>query len=489
MLVGRGSSRQAKGADRRGPHGLAALVHDSAVDGDGQATEKNQRGGRGRLMTAVVLVLVAVVVAGAMLVRSRDSSDSERVRTDPDAPSSVQVTTGELTGVDGLSQVVAVDHQIVGFSFPWGEHAAWWSSDRGQTWDPSTGLAGSVDGYRLIAAGSQLFAADDRFSTNESPALWLSGDGGRSFAPAVGLVAQGTATQVMTVIGAEDDLVAFGYRTRPSHRSWRWTSSDGGRTWTGAELDATAPKYIDSIVAVGGTMVAVVRPNSDTGRIPTGPGLVWSGDAGITWSPVMLPDWRGESTEDAISSLSVVNEHVVASSRRQTFMTENPGADWRLLGSAPPLPDEAGELPPAAETGAVQIFEVDGNHVVAKIGAFYNNDHEVGRLGWSDDGGASWQVADMGVRCAGFKADADLGRPVRLGGALVAAWNCSGEGDSGGHLLVSTDDGRTWTQQTETAALDTRVLSPVLVDGHVVALTATNIEKSTDGWIDMTLGE
>jgi hypothetical protein len=78
---------------------------------------------------------------------------------------------------------------------------------------------------------------------------------------------------------------------------------------------------------------------------------------------------------------------------------------------------------------------------------------------------------------------------VRIGSRLVATWSCTASDDQGGHLLVSTDEGRTWSDELP-APLDTRLIAPVLLDGHgVVSLGARNehVEQSVDVVVRLTV--
>jgi len=55
-----------------------------------------------------------------------------------------------------------------------------------------------------------------------------------------------------------------------------------------------------------------------------------------------------------------------------------------------------------------------------------------------------------------------------------------GLGGSGGHVLISTDDGRTWSARAESRLREMRLSEPVVLGDRVVATAATNIEESID---------
>jgi photosystem II stability/assembly factor-like uncharacterized protein len=380
--------------------------------------------------------------------------------------------------------------------WPWERSPFQWSPDGGVEWHPSshpTADRGSEESRQLLAVGDLVFiigSHDDPGPPPPLPFIWVSADGGRSFEAGTGVTTGLHAGEVQAVVQLDDRLLALGVAATSSQGSGptRWESTDQGRTWRRSEVGGAGDAMVfpRSAVVDGGAVLAVVEAVSSLPDAPTrrSSHLLRSLDDGRTWSTVDLRLDQEEVLVDVVS----LDGLLAVSSAQRTWTSMDSGQSWRLLGPAPVILDDEGTAPDPAESGGVRIVAASGDDLVAQVNSFYNYDHYLDHLGWSDDGGMTWQAADIDVDCTGREATSTLGGPVRIGSVLVATWTCLGSGDSGGHVLTSTDQGRTWRPAPTPRLGGMDLTGPALLDGGlVVALGAENREESVDVTIRVTV--
>ncbi len=210
-----------------------------------------------------------------------------------------------------------------------------------------------------------------------------------------------------------------------------------------------------------------------------------STDGGRTWSAVDL-----RIGPDEVLWVDSVDGLLVARTPRRAWASRDGGGSWRPLGAAPVIPDDEGLKPNPEDSAGVRVVEASGDRLLAVARVEFNPDHYLPHFAWSEDEGASWHPAEMGVRCTGAESTSQLWGPVRVASVLVATWNCLGDGDWGAHVLVSTDEGRTWRDQTP-PTLEVRDFGEPVVLGadQVVALGAENMEQSMDAVIEVTVAD
>ncbi len=433
------------------------------------------------------MLAAAIIAAVAVLATGRHGGSTLRSGDSPDGADRVRVTTQPPASTQPVATAVGVGGTLVSQSWIWGTSPFRWSTDGGHHWSPSSippVTSAARSSQRLIVAAGQPFVIQSAVNTPEAPpAIWWSADHGKHFQEASGISDGPEVGAATTIVEVKDRLLAFGTlgALGSERRSMRWESTDGGRSWSrtqpaGADLIGTV------VVGKGDALIAdaapVVEPASPNHYVS----LVRSTDLGRTWSKISVPGIDGTT----IRPPTAIGTAVWVSDDAHTWSSTDGGTRWQMLGAAPVIGGATQEVPMFESLG---IVVASGLHQVAVVNTTFNYDHYLTGLGWSDDGGATWSEAETGLRCTGNEATSQVTGVVRVGKVLVAGWNCVGGGDRGGHVLTSTDDGRTWTPQSIPATAGMTVGAPVVVgNDRVVAFASKNIERSLDQVVTITMG-
>ncbi len=471
---------------------LARSVHPS-LDLNERVDQGIASGARARRRSAMVrasvaAVLVVAIVAVALVVSGRHGDSTLRSGGSPAGADRVRVTTQPPATSQPVATAVGVGGTLVAQSWIWGTTPFRWSTDGGHRWSPSSippVTSAARSNQQLIVAAGHPFVIQSAVNTPTAPpAIWWSADRGHHFQEASGISGGPEVGAVTSIVEVKDRLLAFGTlgALGSERRSMRWESTDGGRSWS-----RTQPVGVDLIgTVVVGTGDALIANAAPSGAATATPGsdltLVRSTDLGRTWSAVSLPGAGDEPTFPP----TAIEGMVWVTTDNTTWMSGDGGTRWRALGAAPVIRHAAD---PAPESSNLEVVAASGRRQVAVMRTFFYEDHYLAGLEASHDDGATWSVADLGLRCTGNEATSQVTGVVRVGKLLVAGWNCLGYGDRGGHVLTSTDDGRTWTPQSVPAIAGMRVGAPVVLDNdRVVVFTSKNIERSLDQVVTITMG-
>ncbi|HET8929675.1 MAG TPA: sialidase family protein [Acidimicrobiales bacterium] len=426
--------------------------------------------------------VLAMLLAGTLVVGCGEATDS--AGNGPDSRPPI-VTVATVDGVPELATAVATGDTVIGQTWAWGDHPLVWSNDDGENWQPSTtpSLAeGARTGVRLVQVGStSLLLQEPNVTSEAQPAIWWSDDAGHSFHEAVG-VSGGEAGAVSTAVGVGDHLVAFGmvrpggppaHTSLEASRSVRWESDDAGRTWSRTDLSPRLPLLTSVVATAIGTLVAATAPGWSPAAATAPTVTMRSTDDGRTWDPVAIPK---PGPNDAHGVPVIVDDTVYVAVGSTTWASTDGGSRWTELGGAPAGRDSEGTAP---EGSSLQVQARAGDVLVAQVRDFFDYEHYLGHLAWSDDDGSKWHRVGLPVHCDGYDATSTVSDVAHVDGVLVASWNCSGGGDRGGWLLTSTDDGRTWQVEAHKATAGMELSGPVAVDGdHVLLWAGPNAEAA-----------
>lgn len=425
--------------------------------------------------------MAAVALVGALLAAGcaddgtqvRQPSDGPRTRVDEirvaPVTSAVEVNGDALVRAGPV--LTATRYET------WGPGVI--SLDSGRTWHVPEG-PGDGDGASPGAqVGRPLWSEGVLYWPGSAPGddgstvatIWVSRDQGRTFdartaplpPPRAG-TDQRTRTSVHGMVAVDDRILALGsLAVLGQHdlpvgpvRALAWASVDRGRTWTLDEIDPAGA------VGVGfGTHTVAVH---DTVFVTTGgyeDRPVWSSpDAGRTWfelDVVARPPFGQESP------LQTLGDRLLVSTPDGMLATDDDGRTWQPLGRPP---DDSRGDPTRLLPGVV---EVDDGALIAR--AVTVDAQDVTVLLRSTDGGRTWASVPEASRCERLRTSY-VWLPVRLGTALVTPANCvEGEHAVRSLVLVSTDEGRSWSELAVDVPVDDHDwLSPAVAapDGSVV---------------------
>lgn len=330
------------------------------------------------------------------------------------------------------------------------------SRDGGTTWSVSSlpdpteigpgSLARTAARWDLAEADGLVFVvggAPEDSRTARRPILWVSADGGATFVAGAGVVDGVRSGRIRSIVETGGDLLALGsIRTGPVDRGRNepaaWASANRGRTWQRFRPVGVGPTFADALAPSKGAVSAKGSVLALAGDSRT---LVRSVDGGRQWEPVEL----GRGDGGAVGHLRVVGPLTFAHDLEQTWVSDDGGGSWRALGRAGP-PDGATEL----IHGAVDVVDAGGNTWVAVADATDESDSGSSHIVRSTDRGRTWRDIDIDIdaSCAVGIGGPSFGRPVQVGGALVATWMCaSSTQDPNSRILVSVDRGRTWQRR------------------------------------------
>lgn len=271
----------------------------------------------------------AVVAALGAFLLTRD--DPEGSKSLPASDSGAPRVGGDLHTVTVLGQQL-----ILG-----GHSAAARSADRGATWSDVASLRGADPmGWAVTSRG---------VLAGGHPGLYLSADGGTSFAKQEGAA----AVEDVHALGAAGDRV---YLASP--QAGLLTSRDAGRTWQ--LVSSTAGRsFMGTILIDPSDPARLVAPDMANG-------LMTSPDAGRTWTGMggpmgsMSVTWNAKNTKE-----------IIAIGMEGGQRSTDGGATWQQL-----------QLP--AGTSAVSYDPADGSIYAGAL------EGERGRAYRSTDAGATW---------------------------------------------------------------------------------------------------
>lgn len=207
----------------------------------------------------------------------------------PDGARWRQVATLDPHPAGGIEiqAVVSTDSGLVAVGRDWLDEGhsvpASWTSPDGETWSRSevqqTAEAGEAAMVDVARTGSGLVAVG---FDHRAPAVWSSPHGrtwtpigtGDTFGPDVSLTAVASDT---------DRLVAVGHADAEDVDARAWTSTDGGRSWRGIEVE-TGPVGLPSLYDVAVTPHGWIAVGADGSTLrPDTIAAVWSSNDGVEW--------------------------------------------------------------------------------------------------------------------------------------------------------------------------------------------------------------
>jgi photosystem II stability/assembly factor-like uncharacterized protein len=308
------------------------------------------------------------------------------------------------------------------------------SEDGGETWvDASSGYSGAtVFGLAVSAGDGGTVLAGAETST------FLSTDGGVHW---VGSGIEGEATRILRYTAADgsDSLIASG----PAGDSSVYLSSDGGQSWEDVQVTTTAALQVPGFMRARALVVAPSDPQvmylgygggsciiADWPFcVDSSPGFFRSQDGGYTWEKV---SGAAFGTASILTAAVPVDDAqtVYVGTMKGLFVTHDGGDSWAEITS---LEEQA----PWREMGGVQVppaLVIVADPFDAQT--LYVGTQSMG-LWLSQDGGASWEQASVGMDPNEFILGIlpDPNTP----GLIYAASAQSG-------VYVSTDGAATWSK-------------------------------------------
>lgn len=394
------------------------------------------------------------------------------------------VTVNTVDGAPKLATAVGVGGTVVAQTWMWDDRLFTWSDDDGQNWHRSATPDSRSDAVsrRLVALGDTLVVVGAPTSLPvRDPGIWRSIDAGKTFQQSTGVATSDEEGVVTDVVEVDGRLVAMGVM-RPGDptmagleppQATRWVSDDRGRSWTRTDLPPSTPITTSLVATRDGTLIATGAGNPRSADVTTEAPAIRSTDRGRTWAQLAIP---GLEPTDRVTAPTVVGDTVFVNVDTTTWASTDGGERWRKLGRAPTEVDSEDTSP---EWSTVQVQAGSHNVLAATVLAFFDEEHYLATLAFSNDDGARWQAASLPVQCVGAQATSKVSDIVRLDGTLVAAWNCSGGGDHGGWLLTSVDDGRTWQVDAHKATAGMELSAPVAIDSdHALLWAGPNAEAA-----------
>jgi hypothetical protein len=177
----------------------------------------------------------------------------------------------------------------------WAGAAPWIGDSRGEVWDRVGSLTATVDASMLdVAAFGSGFVAVG--GVGGSAAAWVSSDG-RVWAPAT--VAGGAGVMLVAVAGDERRLVAFGQGSYPREGPLVFVSDDGGRSWAPVVAASRPRSASPPIQAVADGFIA-----TDYG--------VWTSPDGVAWDDTAWTHAVGDAIPGRVPSVAANGAVVVA---------------------------------------------------------------------------------------------------------------------------------------------------------------------------------
>ena len=271
-----------------------------------------------------------------------------------------------------------------------GDSGLLYSSDKGETWNPSTGNIGYTSIRSLYNIGYWLYAC-------VGSDIVVSKDDGKSWS----FLPYGWDRVATTAIASNGKYLYVGTRSEAVFRT-----SDNGAHWEGIG-NGIGDSTIHALFASGDTLVE----GSDKGvRIST--------DYGSTWSkPISAPP------EIQINALGMTGWGLCASTGQGAFFSKDRGMHWQTASDGL-LTTNVDALPIIATPSSI-------------IAAFkeFHNPHLIPLVYYSTDHGNTWSKG-VGMEINAVTTFTLVGNDVFAGT------------DSGG-VFLSTDGGATWNQRSK----------------------------------------
>jgi photosystem II stability/assembly factor-like uncharacterized protein len=269
--------------------------------------------------------------------------------------------------------------------------------------------------------------------------LWMTGDGGSTWhdvTPPGGFGTAGTDRLLgVAFVDAQHGWVAInGAFTSASDASYGrvdiWRTTDGGQTWTGAEL----PKAV--VNSAGDTMPPVQLDFLDadhgfaflSGNLAKGPNdsdLFWTADGGRTWS-ADHPTGHSQMGIEGTVAFASANDGVIVNALhgKGIVVTHDGGGTWTDVALALPAGSAGAQLffgRPVFFDGRSGLVAIDFQIGTSGVTRVYRN----------SDAGSSWMIASTpptGVSAISFL---DQQRWI---------------GFNGSEVVRTVDGGRTWAR-------------------------------------------
>jgi hypothetical protein len=324
------------------------------------------------------------------------------------------------------------------------------SADGGASWSAVV-LRGSPTRLATSAAAHLTFYAFGVPGASRAAALHRSDDGGSTWVPVASDLPSGTV-----FLGFVADPLEAGvlYGATPQGMVYRSTSF--GVHWTGVQAE-------NSHVGLG---ALVISPARTLYALPVSfSPLLTSTDRGVTWTPLPSPAnalFTALAADPASPSVLIGTGSVLpilsAGPFHGTFKSTDGGQTWTELDTAPALDDG---LAPEAPTSALIAPSPNGRAYVGTAGG-------PGVVA-SQDGGATWSLANQGLAAATVaKITPDPFSPATLYAGL----------DLG--LARSGDRGTTWAAAnvglTSLAALGPEPVHDIAADPSAPAVLSLTLD-------------
>jgi hypothetical protein len=373
------------------------------------------------LASLPVLVVVAALLFAIVPRNPGPQATSPSPSASPAAIAGIVWSTVASTGSDALvdgdtvMSAIAYDggYVIVGNAQN-AEHAAWWYSSDGETWqrhDADPVFADSLlqqivripDGLLIVGSANRLDSdcAGGVFGCNPGMALrmWTSPDG-RTWdrLPDADLAAFGRVA-LSEVVSGPAGIVAVGTQA-PANGAGKgmiWTSPDG-RSWEAAsQFSAAFPGTVPTnVVVTGGTYVAVGYRQAPDGSVAGS--AAWYSTDGRTWHAAAgVESVGGTLLSSAGGALSVSLQRLGAT----LFLTAD-GSAWRVEGGV--IPFGFGDNGPVLLSDGSRILALGTQSTSATRGAWLSSDAqhwqqvpETGGLPPLDRAGAVGALGSDGV--------------------------------------------------------------------------------------------
>ncbi len=347
------------------------------------------------------------------------------------------------------------------------------SDDLGRSWTEASRDLRDMTVKGLVRKGEKLFAA-----TSEN-GIFVSLDQGRHWR-ATGAFFPGK--EILSFAGIGDHFLAW-------TTNGIYLSTDEGRSWMASETGLTA-QYAYSFVVSGAkiftetnngllvstdqgqswTKLSVIGENlaiyalaADEGRLYAGTnnGVFLSTDDGRSWTQLVDIDFRYFSKD--VYSLAVSGTSIVAgSSRGNIYLSPDLGKSWTMVNAGV---DPPGTLSPGIFTERTVVLSVSVDGAPRLIAGKDNG------LFVSTNLGQTWRPTILAGQVATIKA---IGSTIFAGG-----------GFAGGGVLISRDNGLSWTPSN--AGLDKEnYVSQFAAKGGRIYLAGNGVYVSSDGGLSWT---
>jgi len=292
----------------------------------------------------------ATGATGSVVAITADGGTSWTTRPVPGVSQLVSLTclggTDGGVGTDSGANCVGVGYGEPTATNPTGESVTARSTDGGTTWSVAP-LAATFspswpDGLSCVGEQCVVTGTDGATATSTvtaRAAAWYSTDGGVTWSPST--VSPGPAVlQAVSCVGPHCVGAAFGpagsagssATARPYGPSQAMASADGGRTWGPAGSNGLPAAYLSTVACSTATQCWAGGFLATSGGAPPAGVLVSTADGGVTWTTVALPTTHTTSQQPGGGPTGVDIENVssvscAASSRCLAMAAQGSSAD------------------------------------------------------------------------------------------------------------------------------------------------------------------